>query len=257
VARCGSVETLSKSRFWSSRLAGGLPADFDYQVVKSVEDAKALILLLPNCDRGQAAVGLYLHRDLIGAAAAYGGIMVAWDHDHREIVEAFGSPAEFLAALKNIAPSPFSQLPNRVDIWRGAVLSKNDALQRSNGLSWTRNRNVACWFALHDYVPELQPSLVPVVLHANVDRSVILAQHKARAEQEVILDVNRLVVSSNVSMLDGIDDTPLFAFQHRVADLWPDGEEYDRLIVNWRLASARYERWKRLLELRRSSLLQT
>lgn len=240
------IESLSNSEFLLSRLAGGLPADFDYRVVKSIEDAKRLILVLPNCDRGRAAVGLYLHRNLIGAAATYGGIMVAWDHDHREIISAFGSPTQFVAALKDVAPPLRPDLPNRIELWRGAVLSRNATLKPSIGVSWTRNRNIACWFALHDYVPELQPSLVPAVLHANVDRSVIVAQHEARAEQEVIVDANKLFAANNVITLDGINDIPLGEFQRRIADIWPDVEAVDRLIANWRRASARYEHWKRV-----------
>jgi hypothetical protein len=248
VARCNCIDSLSNNRFWLSRLTGGLPADFDYRVVKSVVDAKRLILVLPSCDRGRAAVGLYDHRDLIGAAAAYGGIIVAWDHDHREIVEAFRSPAKFIAALKDVAPPLDADLPNRVEIWRGAVLSKNDRLRYSVGLSWTQSRNVACWFALREYVSKLQPSLVPIVLRANVDRAVIVAQHGARAEQEVIVDTNRLVAAGNVTTLDGINRAPLSDFRCRVRAVCPDGKAFDRLIADWRLASTRYEHTKNLLK---------
>lgn len=44
------AESLLDSEFWLSQLAGGMPADFDYGVVKSVADAKTLILVLPSCD---------------------------------------------------------------------------------------------------------------------------------------------------------------------------------------------------------------
>jgi hypothetical protein len=97
--------------------------------------------------------------------------MVAWDHDHREIVDAFSSPTKFIAALRDVAPLLDAELPKRVEIWRGAVLSKNDRLRHFIGLSWTQSRNVACWFALREYVSTLQPSLVPIVLRANVDRA--------------------------------------------------------------------------------------
>ena len=84
IISCDCTEGFSNNKFWLSQFSGGLPADFDYGVVRSVVDAKTLILVLPNCDRGRAAVELHRNRDLIGAATAYSGIIVAWDHDHRE-----------------------------------------------------------------------------------------------------------------------------------------------------------------------------
>lgn len=93
------IESLSRSAIWLRDLSGGLPLDFDYGVIRSVADAKALILVLPNCDRGQAAVGLHRNRHSIGFGATYVGIMAAWDHDHRETVDAFGSIEQFIRAL--------------------------------------------------------------------------------------------------------------------------------------------------------------
>lgn len=244
------AERLSDSQFWLSNVSGGLPTDFDYGVVRSVVDAKTLILVLPKCDRGRAAFELYRHRDLIGAAAVYSGIMVAWNHDHREVVDAFGSLAHFLAALKKVAPLLDPILPAQMEVWRGAVASRDDTLRSSIGLSWTRCREIACWFALHDYVAALQPSLAPIVLHANIDRSMIVATDCGRAEQEVLVDVDRLVLlASSVVTFDG--DTSSFEFERRVGDLCLTKSAFDRLIADWRLASARYERWKRMLELRR------
>jgi hypothetical protein len=243
-------EALSGRRFWLCQLAGGLPPEFKYSVIRSVEDAKALILVLPNCDRGRAAVGLYRHRQLIGADAACSGIMVAWDHGHRETVDAFGSAERFVAALKEVAPPLDLGTPKRIEVWRGVVLDRADALEIAIGLSWTRSRNVACWFALHDYVPAFQPSLAPVVLHANLDPSAIVARHDARAEQEVIVDLNRLFCADGLVTLDGFDIS-LGDSQIRIADLDPDGAAIDHLITHWRRASGRYERWKSLMELRR------
>ncbi len=251
IISCDCTEGLSDSKFWLSQLPGGLPADFDYGTVKSVVDAKTLILVLPNCDRGRAAVELHRNRNLIGAAAAYSGIMVAWDHDHREIVDAFGSPEQFVAALKDVAPLFDSNIPNRMEVWRGAIVSTSGRLRDCIGLSWTRSRDVACWFALRDYVPALQPSLTPVVLHADIDQSIIVAMHGARAEQEVIVDVSRLVLLvGSVVELDRID-TPLVEFERPVGDLCRDNKAFDRLIANWRLSSAHYEHWKSVLAQRR------
>jgi hypothetical protein len=251
IISCDCTEGFSNNKFWLSQFSGGLPADFDYGVVRSVVDAKTLILVLPNCDRGRAAVELHRNRDLIGAAAAYSGIMVAWDHDHREIIDAFGSPEQFVAALKDVAPLLDSKIPKRMDVWRGAIVSKSGRLRDSIGLSWTRNRDVACWFALRDYVSVLQPSLTPIVLHADIDQSIIVAMHGARAEQEVMVDVSRLaLLISSVVVLDRIDTSPV-DFERPVGDLCLDNKTFDRLIANWRLSSAHYEHWKSMLAQRR------
>ncbi|WGS18786.1 MULTISPECIES: hypothetical protein [unclassified Bradyrhizobium] len=239
-------ESLADIEFWLPRLPGGLPVNFDYRAIKSEVDAKKLILELPGCDRGRAAVELYRHRELIGNAAAYRGIMVAWDHNHRDIIEAFGSPDRFVAALRDVAPpiEPCSSEP--IDAWRGALLQRDESLRRSIGPTWTHSREVACWFALHDYVAQLQPSLTPVVLRTRIDRSLIVAEHNDRTEQELIVDARRLLTATNAVRLDGID-TWLSKVRHRIADLCPDGKAFDRLLADWRRASARYERSNSLL----------
>jgi hypothetical protein len=85
VPRDCSSEDLPNNPFWLSQLPGGLPPKFDYCVVRSV--AAALILTLLHCDRGRVAVGLLRHRHQIGADPVYGGMMVAWDHGHQELVD--------------------------------------------------------------------------------------------------------------------------------------------------------------------------
>jgi hypothetical protein len=39
---------------WLTRLIGGLPAKFDYGVIRPADDARSLILTLPSHDRGGA-----------------------------------------------------------------------------------------------------------------------------------------------------------------------------------------------------------
>ncbi len=247
---CDCTEGLSNSKFWFNELSGGLPENFNYDLVRSPADAKTLILTLPNCDRGRAVVGLYRHHDRIGTAAAYVGIMVAWDHDHREVVDAFGSSDAFVTALKKVAPSLGLAIPERMEVWRGAIIGKNDRLRIGIGPSWTRNRNVASWFALHDYAPALQPTLAPVVLHANIDRSMIVVTHGARAEREVIVDVSSPeFFARSVITLDA--DHPSTEFEHPIDARCPGGNAFECLITRWQMAAAHYERQKRALRLRR------
>ncbi len=242
--------SLSNNEFWLAELSGGLPADFDYRLVRSAADAKTLILALPNCDRGRAAVGLYGQRDGIGPGAAYAGMMAAWDHDHRVVTDAFGSRDQLVAALREVAPRFDWASAREIDVWRGAVVNRDDALLHTVDLCWSRSRNVACWFGLRDYVPVLQPSLAPVVFCAKIDRTVVVARHDSRAEQEVIVDVARLLRGGYAVTLDGIDGRPLNE-RDRIVDLCPDREVFDRHMDNWRRAGARYGHWKSLLELRR------
>lgn len=241
--------------FWVSQLSGGLPQNFNFSVVKTAVDARKLILALPSCDRGKAAVGLYRRHRFLGAGAAYAGLMEAWDHDHRDVVEAFGSPEQLVTALKKVAPRLSANLSKQVNVWRGTIAGKEDPLWSSVGLSWTRSRSVACWFALRDYVPTLQPSLVPVVLHASVERSAILALHNARAEQETIIDIRALTRSGADIALDGTGFV-LSKSRNRFVDFCPDNRAFAYVVADWRLASARYQHWKTILEVRRRLRLQ-
>ena len=59
----------TRGRSWRDDLLSGLPE--------------------PNEDRGNAARGLYEHRDQIGHQVAYAGMMAAWQHDHAVTVHAF------------------------------------------------------------------------------------------------------------------------------------------------------------------------
>lgn len=90
----------SIARDWLHELASGLPAEFNDSVIRSVAAAKRLILALPNCNRGPAALALYQYRHLVGHDVACSDIMAGWDRDHHGIIAAFGSPAQFLAALR-------------------------------------------------------------------------------------------------------------------------------------------------------------
>jgi hypothetical protein len=78
-----------RCRSWRDDLPFGLPEGFDYGNIRIVNDADSLMFTLPNSDRGNAARGLYEHRDQIGHQVAYAGMMAAWQHDHAVTVHAF------------------------------------------------------------------------------------------------------------------------------------------------------------------------
>jgi hypothetical protein len=242
-----------RRQFWSQTIgpeaypitSSGLPsclADclvISISLVRSAADAKTLILALPNCDRGRAAVALYGQRDRFEPAVVYASMIAAWDHDHRVVIDAFGSRERLVAALKEVSPDFDPESATQIEVWRGAVVNRDDTLLHTVGLCWSRSRNVACWFSLRDYVPALQPSLAPVVFRAKIDQSAVVARHDSRAEQEVIVDVGRLLRAGYAVTLDGIDGRPLNE-RDRIDDLCPDRDAFDRVLDDWRRAGARY-----------------
>jgi hypothetical protein len=71
---------------------------FDFTLVRTPDDAQSVIWTLPNRDRGMAARALFDVREKIGREAAFAGMMAGYEHDHREVITAFGSdPAASLA----------------------------------------------------------------------------------------------------------------------------------------------------------------
>ncbi len=64
---------MAKRRRCSCRddLPIGLLEDFDYGNIQTVDGADSRTFTLPNSDRGNAARGLYEHRDQIGSLMVY------------------------------------------------------------------------------------------------------------------------------------------------------------------------------------------
>jgi hypothetical protein len=227
---------------WLFPLSAGLTEQFDYSRLRSSAAATAFILTLPYSDRVRAARGLYDHRKEIGHEAVYAGIMTAWDHDHRDIVEAFGSVARFTAALRDVAPRLSHS--DQLTIWRGALLNRSQPIADAIHISWTRSRNVACWFALRNYVPAIQPFQIPVVLRTRLEHDVVISRHNARAEQEVLIDPHCLAACTIV--VEGLDAR--FMMRTPLVDVTSDESTYSQLIVAWRRFAQRYQHWKTLFE---------
>jgi hypothetical protein len=155
--------------------------------------------------------------------------MTAWDHDERDTINAFGSADQFIAALKDVAPPlTIRSRSKRVSAWRGVIIDRADCLHSALGVSWTRSRNVACWFAMRYYVPEIQPSLY-------LDSRAIVATHNGRCEQELLVDVQQLL--NHVITIDGYGS-------FEPSELHSGSEATRYVIAGWRRAANRYERWK-------------
>jgi hypothetical protein len=133
------------TKHWARDLPFGLPDDFNFDLICTKGDVLSMMAALSNADRGEAARKLYERRDRLGPALAYAALMDAWDHNDREQVEAFETLDAFAAALREVAPPIKRQRPLRV--WRGIAVRDGHPGQAAIGLSWTRSRDIACWFA--------------------------------------------------------------------------------------------------------------
>jgi hypothetical protein len=177
---------------WCKRLQFGLPDDFDFGLIRTEDDAEWLMLVLPNRYRGVAALRLY---EALGARRdkriVYSGLMSAWDHDHGKVLAAFDDEQVFADALRKVA-KPFRR-KRPVRAWRG-VSSPHAAY----GISWTTDRDVACWFAMR--FRDCHSS--PLVFVADISPDFIITEHNERFERELL--VNPLAIAGSVRVV--LDD---------------------------------------------------
>src|SRR5262249_16984703 len=73
--------------------------------------------------------------------------------------------------------------------WRGPVTVYRgtcgvDAVEASKGLSWSRSREVACWFAFRAAYCRGKPA---IVIMKTVDDADIILYDNSRSEEEIIL----------------------------------------------------------------------
>jgi hypothetical protein len=213
-----------RNRSWLDNLPYGLPPDFDYSIVKTASDAESLMCALPNRDRGKAAVGLYEHLHQIGRRPVYAGLMAAWDHDHPVVIEAFGGDYDFAGALQEVAPKVSVTRPVRA--WRGIIVDGAHPREAVLGLSWTTQRDLACWFALRFY----RSGLRPFVAEALFEPYSIITFWNKRREYEVIVDPEFLwdaeILIEGTSMI--------------VSDLKQYDRPPDEAVARWQEASGRY-----------------
>lgn len=119
---------------WNDSLMFGLPTDFITQI-STPDDVDALMVALPNRDRGAAALALYLLRESVGCEVAFHAMMHAWDHNQAEAEFAFGSDVKFGKALKRVAPP--HGLSGSVRLWRGICVETAAPFDAALHTSWT------------------------------------------------------------------------------------------------------------------------
>lgn len=230
------TETSSLPRHsWEDGLPFGLPSNFDFDVVRTVGDAATLLFKLPNSHRGEAAKSLYEHRRIGGKRVAYRGLILAWEHDHQELISAFDSEEALAAALREVSPPSRRKKPVRA--WRGI-----DNIRGALGMSWTTDRDIACWFAMRQFA--YRPT--PCVLVCDLYPQAIVAEHNGRGECELIVDPIELETHA-IFLDDGRKDPyEIYEFEDECHKQVASAE-----IAGWRLGYDRYEQAKNAKLIRR------
>jgi hypothetical protein len=219
---------------WAQTLPFGLPDDFDYDVIRSRSDVATLLFTLPNAERGEAARALFERRERIGRALAYAALIEAWEHDDRFTVEAFGTADAFAAALRAVAPPLRRKRP--LPVWRGVAVRDAHPAHAAIGLSWTRSRDIACWFATFYLARGDLPGARPFVFSVALLPEEIVALYDVRGEQEVIVDPAMLELNEGPIKVDG---TTMM-----LAELAPDSTAPAGALADWQAAGQRYEAQK-------------
>jgi hypothetical protein len=127
----------------------------------------------------------------------------------------------------------------RLTVYRGIALPQGDPGELACGVSWTRSRDIACWFATQYHTRNGNFSGVrPVVLRAVVEPWEIVAFYNGRGEQEVIVAPGIFLVGA--VMVDGTN----IAWEELVYSCVPAST-----VEEWRVAGFRYEEQiKRVLQ---------
>lgn len=144
-----------------------------------VKAAMSLSVSLNNDMRGHMAVAMWRAKVTKEAFRAY--LTSAWDHDHREVIEA-AETRRTLSYMFRYASFPLpAELPDVVTVWRGSSFLSFD--KAKTGYSWSTDRETACWFAMR--FADRNGS--PLVLTADVAKRDIALFTDDRSESEVVL----------------------------------------------------------------------
>jgi hypothetical protein len=141
-----------------------------------VDAAESLSAAAGNENRGRLAVHLLQAGTPKEAYRVF--LSAAWDHDHHHVRNCAGSILESMFTYAAF-PLPDS-LPKVVTAWRGTSgISREKACR---GISWTIDRDVACFFAMRPR-GEVEN---PLVLKCKVPRTSIMFYSNEREEREVL-----------------------------------------------------------------------
>lgn len=142
------------------------------------EAALSLNVAMNDEQRGYACALLLYH---VPAEAYRAFLAASWEHAHRHVIAAADQSLIKLSELFDYAEFPVDHLPETFRVWRGSSALTPE--QSSHGLSWTTDRDAACWFAMR--FADANGS--PVVLAADIRRSEVRFSSNERQESEVLL----------------------------------------------------------------------
>ncbi len=135
-----------------------------------------LIAAAPNRFRAHILVAAYY---LGTPNPAYRTIVrEVWDGDHDQVVLLTRNNRPWIKRMLAAGEFDVSCLSNKFHIWRGCRNSR--FIEAAKGLSWTTDRNVACWFACR------YSGKKPLVLRATVHRDDVVFFSDSRGENEVV-----------------------------------------------------------------------
>ncbi len=149
--------------------------------IETVMSAMSTIL---GRERGNFVVGLFdegAPADVLRPAIEF-----AWDHDYTVLWKACGARRSVFRKLFRAAKFDKSHLPKSLDIWRGGVIPPSgDWYDVEVGISWTRNRDAACWFAIIYRGNRIKGE--PIVLKRTIERRHVLAHITNRGDEDEIV----------------------------------------------------------------------
>ena len=155
--------------------------------------AARLVGAAPNEVRGQIAIAAYL----LGVPnPGYQTIVdEVWNHDHQYLMHAAKDWDVCVRRVMAEAEFDVGHLPDTFVIWRGAGgCSIGEA---AKGLSWTTDRDIACWFALRfGHEPF-------VVLRATISRDDVIFASTYESEIIPRADVSAVVDGSESDWREG------------------------------------------------------
>ena len=113
-------------------------------------------------------------------------VETVWAYDYRVLWKACGARRSVFRKLLRAAKFDKSHLPKSLDIWRGGVIPPSgDWYDVAVGISWTRNRDAACWFAILYRGNRIKGE--PVVLKRTIERRDVLAHITSRGDEDEIV----------------------------------------------------------------------
>lgn len=143
------------------------------------DSAEAVIYVAPDRQRGKICRAFF---ELGMAPEAFRkALTTTWDDDHVNLFHAFGSDFRKLKKAFRYADFETSHLPSKFTIYRGG---SGDFHTIAGGVSWTRNRDCACWFAMYNAG---RFKGAPIVLRREVTRRDVLAHINSRGEDEIVV----------------------------------------------------------------------